>query len=155
MTAVCAACGAPTYDERTSCASCGDAAMSPSPAKTSIVSGSAGPMGLPENVAALLAYATVVPAILLLSVKPYKNSTFIRFHALQSLAMAAATVALGLVFLLLASVAGINLLLIPISIIAAIGIFLVRLVCMIKAYQHDPYKLPLLGGWAEKQAIRH
>jgi uncharacterized membrane protein len=109
---------------------------------------------LPENLAAVLAYLTVIPAIVLLLTKPYSKNQFVRFHAFQCVALAAASVALALLFLLLANLAAINLLLIPVSLMAAIGIALVVVVCMIKAYQHETYALPVLGAWAEKQSLR-
>jgi uncharacterized membrane protein len=65
-----------------------------------------------------------------------------------------ASVALAVAFLLLSNVAALNLMLIPVALIAAIGVALLVLVCMIKACQHEAYKLPLVGNWAERLASR-
>jgi uncharacterized membrane protein len=109
---------------------------------------------LQEKTAAAFAYITLFPAVLFLVLRPYRESAFVRFHALQSIAVAVSSLALAALFLLLANVSAINLLLIPASFIVAIGIFLAVVVCIIKAYQHQAYKLPLLGDWAERLARR-
>jgi len=154
MSAVCAACGAPTSDELTKCPNCGDRGTLRPVENSAVASTYRSSGGLPDNFTAALAYATIVPAIVFLRAKRYNRNEFVRFHAFQSIALALASVALGLVLLVLANVASINLLLIPISLIAAIGIALLVLVCMIKAYQREAYKLPLMGAWAEKWARR-
>jgi uncharacterized membrane protein len=103
----------------------------------------------------MLAYVTAIPAlILLLFTTRYSKNPFVRFHAMQAIAVAVSSLALGLIFLLLASLPAINLLLIPAALIAAIGIALLVIVCMIKAYQHQRYKVPVIGDFAEKQALR-
>jgi uncharacterized membrane protein len=154
MTGVCAACGAPTYDEQADCPHCGQQGIHTAAVAVATLPGTREQGRLPENLAAVLAYLTVIPAIVLLLTKPYSKNQFVRFHAFQCVALAAASVALALLFLLLANLAAINLLLIPVSLMAAIGIALVVVVCMIKAYQHETYALPVLGAWAEKQSLR-
>lgn len=154
MTAVCAACGAPTTDAASTCPSCGEAQVQISGPHPALLPASRAEGGIPENLAAALAYVTVIPAIILLMAKRFSTKGFVRFHAFQCIAMTVTIVVLGTIFLLLANVASINLLLIPISLIAAIGIALVVLVCMIKAYQLQVFKLPVLGDWAEKFALR-
>lgn len=154
MSAVCAACGAPTSDDLTECPNCGDRGTHTPVVNSAIVSTHRSSGGPPDNFIAALAYATLVPAIVFLRTKRYNQNEFVRFHAFQSIALAVASGALALVLLALANLASINLLLIPISVIAAIGIVLLVLVCMIKACQREAYKLPLMGAWAEKQARR-
>ena len=41
--------------------------------------------GLQDNVAGMLAYITIVPAIIFLVMAPYNQNKFIRFHAFQSI----------------------------------------------------------------------
>ncbi len=150
MTAVCAECGAPVPNHLTTCSNrrhSGAPAMAMAPAT---VSAAPRPGSLPEHFAAALAYLTVIPAIVFLLTKPYDKNEFVRFHAWQCIAFSATSILFGVVLLLLANVPTVNLLLIPISLIAAIGIVLVVVVCMIKAYQHQDYKLPLLGALAAK-----
>lgn len=154
MTGVCPACGAPTYDQRSACPHCGQPGISTSPALAVAPARDREHGRLPENVAAALAYITVIPAIVLLLTNPYSRNEFVRFHAFQCVGLAAASIALALLFLLLGIFPAINLLLIPISLIAGIGITLIVLVCMIKAYRHETYLLPVLGNWAQKQSPR-
>ena len=154
MSGVCGVCGASTYDEEAACPHCGDQVGGGSAASSGAVARSREQGRVPENIAAVLAYVTVIPAIVLLFTKPYSKNEFVRFHALQSVAVAAASIALAVTFLVLANIAAINLLLIPVSLIAAMGIALVVIVCMLKAYQQERYPLPLLGAWAKKQSLR-
>ena len=41
--------------------------------------------GLSETAAGVLAYITVIPAIIFLAMEPYNHSSFVRFHAWQSI----------------------------------------------------------------------
>lgn len=100
--------------------------------------------GLPENIAALLTYVLgFISGALFLIIE--KESTFVRFHAMQSL-----VTFLGL--FVLAAISGfipvfgglIGLLLIPFNMILWI-------LLMVKAFQGERYKLPVAGDIAEKQ----
>ena len=154
MTGVCAACGAPTYDEHSACPQCGQEGVSPSVSASADLPQAREQGRVPENFAAVLAYVTVIPAIVFLITKPYSKNEFVRFHAFQSLGLGAACTAVVALFVIVANVSAINLLLIPVSLIVGIGIALIVLVCMIKAYEHQPYPLPVLGSWAKKQSLR-
>ncbi len=154
MTGVCAACGAPTYDDHAACPQCGEELGDPSLVAAPVPPRPREQGRVPENLAAVLAYVTVIPAIVFLLAKPYSKNEFVRFHAFQSVALAVASTAVAAALLFLANVSSINLLLIPFSLIVAIAIALIVLVCMIKAYQHQMYPLPVLGPWAQKQCLR-
>jgi uncharacterized membrane protein len=105
--------------------------------------------GLADNVAAALAYVTIIPAIIFLILEPYNRIPLVRFHAFQciGLAVVAFVLRLALVFMtfswmlysLLSSVVGLVL-------------FIAWLVAIIKAYKGEFYKLPVIGDFAEKQA---
>ena len=56
--------------------------LPPTPAQTS--------GGLSDNVAGMLAYFTIIPAIVLLLIEPYSKRRFVRYHAFQSLFFAIA-----------------------------------------------------------------
>jgi uncharacterized membrane protein len=43
------------------------------------------PSGLSDNAAGGLAYLTIIPAIVFLIVEPFKRSSYVRFHAWQSI----------------------------------------------------------------------
>jgi uncharacterized membrane protein len=52
--------------------------------------------GLSDNAAGAIAYITIIPAIIFLAVDPYKNSSYVRFHAWQCIFLCIAAVALDL-----------------------------------------------------------
>jgi uncharacterized membrane protein len=114
------------------------------------VRGSAG--GLADNVAGAVAYVTFVPAIVFLLLEPYNKNRFVRFHAFQCLFLAAAWVAVGIAFWILGHIPFFSLLLIPIGIIAWIGLIILIVVLILKALQGELFKVPVLGDMAEKQA---
>jgi len=117
---------------------------------------SGGGGGLEPNIAALLGYLLFIPAILWLVLEPYKNDRFIRFHAIQTLALWVAIVALSIALTILsvvmAFIPGVGLLAIVIWPLFSLAIFVVWILLMFKAYNREMYKLPIIGNFAEKQA---
>ena len=110
-----------------------------------------------ENVAGMLAYFTVIPAIIFLLIEPYNRNRFVRFHAFQCLFTAVALIVVDIALIIVASI----LHFIPVIgwIVTAImwplyslAIFALWLLLVIKAYQHEMFKLPFVGDMAEKQA---
>ena len=129
----CAKCGAPVR---------GAAASGGGPA----ASGAAGPQASAptgaassDNLVGAWAYFTPIPAIIFLVIEPYKNNHFIRFHSFQSIFFCLAAIALHFVVAILSPV-------------LEIGIFVVWVILVIKAYQGEVFKLPLIGDLAAKQA---
>jgi uncharacterized membrane protein len=101
--------------------------------------------GLADNVAGALAYVTIVPAIIFLVMEPYNKNRFIRFHAFQSLGLAVCWFACSVV------------LVIPILgwIVGLIGMlvtFCAWILCVVKAFGGEKFKLPIIGDFAEKTA---
>ena len=148
--AFCSGCGAQLADNATFCPKCGKAAV----ATTSAGTGSTGAapaaagapaVGLQDNVAGLLCYF-LIPAIIFLVMEPYNRNRFIRFHAFQSIIY-------EIVWIVLAAVIGmlplINLLLLP---LIGLAFFIGWIICMMKAFQGQMFKLPVIGDIAEKQA---
>ena len=111
--------------------------------------------GSQDNLMGALAYATPIPAIIFLVIDPYKNIKFVRFHSFQSIffcvAAIAISIALTILSLILAFV-GIGFLLGIVNFLVQIGFFVLWIVLVIKAYQGERYKLPVIGDLAEKQA---
>ena len=110
--------------------------------------------GLSDNVAGALAYFTIIPAIIFLLVDPFKTRRFVRFHAFQCLFLGAAAFALWIVFAVLAtSLAffGGGLLIGMLSLVVQIGLIVVWFIVVIKAYQGQEFRLPVLGDLAAKQ----
>jgi uncharacterized membrane protein len=125
----------------------GAAAPAAAPAATS--------SGMAPNVAGALAYFTIIPAIIFLVVDPYKTDRTIRFHAFQSLFLAAATFA---IFFLLGFFAIIpfvgwivGLILFP---LLGLTIFALVIFCMYKAYNGEQFMLPVIGKLAQDQAAK-
>jgi len=108
--------------------------------------------GLTDNLAGLLAYVTIIPAIIFLVVEPYNKRRFVRFHSFQSIffciACIVATIAVDIVARI--PVLGwVALLLWPLLGLAELIIWVILL---IKANAGQMFKLPVIGDLAEKQA---
>jgi uncharacterized membrane protein len=118
--------------------------------------------GLDENVASLLAYLLQFLGGLIFFLIE-KDSRFVRFHAMQSMLLSGvfwvAEIGIWILSFVLALILGqisgllgtlvwafMTLLAFVIGIACVIGFVL----CMIKAYQHEYFKLPVLGNFAEK-----
>lgn len=125
----------------------------PSRGATPPAAGTAAQGGLADNVAGALAYVTIIPAIIFLVIEPFKNIKFVRFHALQCLFFAGAVfvIEIGLMILsfVLAFIQGGFLvsLLFPLF---GLGIFIIWILLVLKAYQNQEFKLPLIGDMAKK-----
>ena len=162
--AFCSACGTQMADGAAFCPKCGKAsaqaagagaAPAPTPMVTSAPAVSSEPMA--ENVAGLLAYLTFIPAIIFLLVEPYNRNRFVRFHSFQCLFTCGAVIVLDVALAILSSI----LHLVPVLgwLITAIfwplyglALLLLWVLLMVKAYQHQMFKLPIVGDMAEKQA---
>lgn len=112
---------------------------------------------LPRNIAGALAYLTCIPAIIFLTLDPYRSDRFVRFHSIQCLLLWLAGLIIGLAIRLLAlvlfmiPVVGV-LLISLISVLAVLAAFFVWLVVVVKAIQGQEFKLSLLGELAEHYA---
>ena len=141
--AFCPKCGTQIADGAT-CPRC--AGATPSAGATA----SAG--GLTDNVAGMLAYFTFIPAIVFLVLEPYNRSRFIRFHAFQCLFLTVALVALGIVLAIIGMIPIIGLITLPLHFILWLACIALWVVLILKAYQGQMFKLPVIGDMAEKQA---
>jgi len=118
--------------------------------------------GLDDNVASLLAYLfQFLGGLIFFLIE--KDSRFVRFHAMQSMLLSGAfwvglialwivsfvlTLILGQLSGLLAGLVWIITLLL--QLVLCVGGLIGFIFCMIKAYQRQYFKLPLLGAYAEK-----
>jgi uncharacterized membrane protein len=109
--------------------------------------------GLSENAAGGLAYVTIIPAIIFLLVEPYNKSSYIRFHSWQCIFMAIAwivvDVAIG-IFARLMSFMG--LLAFGLYPLVALAMLILWIMVLIKAFNGERFKLPIIGDLADKQA---
>lgn len=113
--------------------------------------------GLRENVAGAIAYLTFIPAILFLRKPPSQQNRFVRFHSFQCLLLWVAGLALAaalkLLFLILVAIPVLGPLLVTlISVVTVLAAFLLWIVLIIKAFQGEMFKVPVIGDLAEKQA---
>ena len=146
--AFCNRCGAQIADGTTTCAAC----LSKAPAVPA-ASGS----GMADNVAGMLAYITIIPAIIFLVTEPYNKSRFVRFHSWQNLFLHLAAVVLWIgLFIVSIILAFIPILGHLISFLLwaglSVGVLIVWIILLMKANQGVMYKLPVIGDLAEKQA---
>jgi uncharacterized membrane protein len=105
---------------------------------------------LEENIAGMLAYFTIIPAIVFLLIEPYNKNRFVRFHSFQCLFAAGALFVLHIAL----SIVGyaLPLIVIPIYMLLGLAELALWILLVIKAYQHVMFKLPIVGDLAEKQA---
>ena len=112
--------------------------------------------GLSDNVAAALAYVTVIPAIIFLVLEPYNRIPLVRFHSVQSIAFTIAYIVVQALVAIMREFAHF----IPFSFVlfgalhtlVFLGFFVMWLIVIFKASKGEWYKLPVIGDFAEKQA---
>ena len=102
--------------------------------------------GLSDNAASGIAYLTFIPAIIFLVVAPYNQSANIRFHAWQSIFLSAACVVVDIV---LGFIPIVGWIIIPLF---GLLVLVVWILCLVKAFNGQRFKLPIIGDLAEKQA---
>ena len=105
--------------------------------------------GLDANIAAALTYIPIV-AIVFLVIE--KGSRLVKFHAVQSLGLLAAWMVTWFVLGIIGMIPVLGwatLLLWP---LVAIGMFIVWLVALLKAFKSEFWKLPVIGDIAEQQS---
>lgn len=142
--AFCSSCGAQIPDGTTVCAACSSRA-----AGAGAATAAAAPN---DNVMGMLAYVTIIPAIIFLVVAPYNKSRFIRFHAFQCIFFAVAWTALWIALSIVAHIPFFGWLTILIWPLVGLAGFIVWIILLLKANQGQMYKLPVIGDMAEKQA---
>jgi uncharacterized membrane protein len=118
--------------------------------------------GMEENVAALLSYIfTWVSGLVFFLIE--KDSRFVRFHAMQAILLGASAAVLGIVLWVAWAVIAIVLAMMSEVLASLVGIVVGLLIfvfyiailvawvmCLIKAYQKQYFKLPVIGNFAEK-----
>jgi uncharacterized membrane protein len=169
---ICSGCGSSVGEGVKFCPKCGQpqaaAAYSPGsereappppppPPPHASSAGSSAGSGTQDNVMGAVAYITIIPAILFLVLEPYNKNRFIRFHSFQCLFLGLTGFVLSIANMILGFVIGF----IPvigwiISLVLAfaipIAIFAAWLIAVLKAYQGQEYRLPVIGDLAAKQA---
>jgi uncharacterized membrane protein len=112
--------------------------------------------GLSDNVAAALAYVTIIPAIIFLVLEPYNKVPLVRFHSFQSIALCVGGIVVQVAVMIMEGF----LRFIPLSwvlfgavnMLIGLALFIAWVVVVLKALKGEWYKLPVIGDFAEKQA---
>jgi uncharacterized membrane protein len=150
----CSYCSATMPEVSAFCPGCGRAVPSPVEADTADVT----PLSRNSFLGAV-AYLGILPAVVLLAVPALREKRFVRFHAWQSLLLAAGTVVVGIVTKLLFVVLSLFpflgfLLAWLLAGLVALAIFFLWIATVTKAALGEAYELPYIGGWAASLANR-
>ena len=154
--AFCNMCGAQIADGTTTCAACAArmsaAAAAPAGAASPGGTSTAPAGGMTDNVAGMLAYITIIPAIIFLVIEPYNKNRFVRFHAWQNIFFHVAWIALWIALGIVAHIPFLGWLTVLIWPLVGLAGFIVWIILVIKANGGQMWKLPFIGDLAEKQA---
>ena len=165
--AFCANCGTQMADNAAFCPGCGmavgqsaggAAAAQPSPQTPPppqaqpVVANTTAPGAAPlsENIAGMLAYFTIIPAIVFLLIEPYNRNRFVRFHCFQCLFTAGALIVIHIGLSIIGY--ALPLLVLPVYMLLGLAELVLWILLVVKAYQGVMFKLPIVGDMAEKQA---
>jgi uncharacterized membrane protein len=169
--AFCANCGAAVTEGTAFCAGCGKpvgaaprlvAAQSAGGQQAAVVqpaatNAQAPSIGLTSNIAAALAYVLgFITGIIFLVLEPYKRDRFVRFHAMQSILYSAACIVFRIAWSILVSIsmsftAWMAVVLVPVGLLIALGMFVFWLYLMYQAYSNREFRIPFIGAIAAKQ----
>ena len=153
--AFCPSCGS-QVDGRF-CAKCG-AAVAAGPGGGTVPPPAAQAAGMADNMAAALCYLLgILTGVLFLVLAPYNQNRLIRFHAFQSI-----FVWIGVfVVYIVATILSVALGALPVigwifgvllHLVIGLGVLVLWLMLMYKAYNNEKWVLPVVGPIAEKQA---
>ncbi|HWP44815.1 MAG TPA: Tic20 family protein [Blastocatellia bacterium] len=125
-------------------------------------------LGLDYNLAALLCYVPwccclidLIASVTWLASEPRENR-FLRFHALQGLLLFGVVILLSVIFEIMGVGARLNpsdigraggsLILFMFQMIIGLALLVIHIIGMVKAYQGQMWKIPIIGDIAEKNA---
>ncbi len=144
----CPKCGAPSGAAAPQQGPAGDRYTPPPPGAPYVPPQAPSQAGLEENVACALCYLLgVLTGVLFLALEPYNKNKTIRFHAFQSIFVWLAMVVIWVALLAILPVFGF-----AIFTIFQLGVLVLWLMLMYKAYNKERWVLPIIGPLAEKQA---
>ena len=139
----CNHCGAPL--------SAAAPAAAPPPTDPSAPPPAAASAGIDPKLASAIAYLTFIPAIIFLLIAPYNKTPLVRFHSFQSIGLAVVVLVVDVAF---------RMVLLPFGFLmwgflqglVSLGFFIIWIVVVVKAFQGEWFKLPIIGDFAMKQA---
>ncbi len=104
-------------------------------------------LGMDENIEAALSYFLgFITGILFFVLE--KENKFVRFHAMQSIAVFVALFVINMFLGIILAITIVGLMLFPLIYLLE---FILWIVLMYKAYNGEKFKLPVVGDFAEKQ----
>ena len=149
MARFCPSCGMQLPDNANHCPGCGKPAQSAGPTGAPTQSDAG---GLTDNVAGMLAYVTIIPAIIFLVIEPYNRNRFIRFHAFQSIFFYVAWTVLWVALTFVGAIPFLGWATMLLWPLLGLGGLILWILMAFKAYSGQMWKLPVIGDIAEKQA---
>jgi uncharacterized membrane protein len=137
----CPVCNTETGSSSAFCPHCGSNTGAGATAHTI-----AQPSGLSDAAAGTIAYITFIPAITFLAMEPYNRSSYVRFHAWQSIFLGIAIIAINTILGLIPIVGWIA------APIVSLGFLVLWIIVLVKTSRGERYKAPFIGSFAEQQA---
>jgi uncharacterized membrane protein len=111
--------------------------------------------GLSDNAAGGLSYITIIPAIVFLIAEPYKRSSYVRFHAWQSIFLYVAWAVVDILVTVVQNlVPKVVFLTLSLWQFVDLAFFVVLVIVFVSAFNGKRFMLPFIGGLAERQANR-
>jgi uncharacterized membrane protein len=112
--------------------------------------------GLAPNIASMLCYICM-PITSIVFMLMEKENKDVQFHAWQSTTFGVGwivvVVALNILTMILARIAGVLGVIMSILVpVLGLGVFILWVICLVKAYQGERWKIPYIGDFAEKKA---
>lgn len=127
----------------------GDSPGGPTPAGD----GSATSTGLDANVSGLLTYVLgFITGIIFYLIE--KKHVEVRFHAAQSVLVSIVAIVISVAFSILIMIPGIGVIFALLNVLVGIGFFALWIVLLIKGYNLEHFKLPVIGDMAEEWASK-
>jgi uncharacterized membrane protein len=108
--------------------------------------------GLSDTAAGGLAYITIIPAIIFLIVAPYNQKPLIRFHSWQSIFLAIAWFIVHIGLFIVGRMPFAGWFMFCLSPLVSLGFFILWIIVLIKAFNGQRFKIPVIGDFAERQA---
>jgi uncharacterized membrane protein len=115
--------------------------------------GSATSTGLDANISGLLTYLVgFITGLVFYLIE--KKHVEVRFHAAQSILISIVAIVINVVFTILIMIPGIGILFGLLNILVGIGFFVLWIILLIKGYNLEHFKLPIIGDMAEEWASK-
>jgi uncharacterized membrane protein len=108
--------------------------------------------GLSDNAASGLAYITFIPAIIFLVTAPFNQKPLVRFHSWQSIFLTIAWFVVHVALLVVGRIPFIGWPLLFLRPLVGLGFFILWIIVLIKAFNGQLFKIPVIGDLAQKQA---